>query len=87
MAPLETLYRAGLQCFLLPNDVLWITPRHAITPALRVFIQRHKAELLEALNGDEWVAERSAILEFEAQMPRAIADAMALEMSKRRRLQ
>ncbi|HXY05436.1 MAG TPA: hypothetical protein VEI05_02730 [Burkholderiaceae bacterium] len=86
MAPLETLAHAGLHIYLLPNDVLWVTPKHAITPALRVFIQQHKLELLNALNAVEWITERSAILEFDADMPRALADAQAWQLWHRRTL-
>ena len=65
---------------------LLVRPASHLTSADRAVIKLHIASLIAALESEaEWFEERAGILEFEAGMTRAEAEALAAELLLRAR--
>ena len=74
-----------------PTGTLRAGPAGAVTPELAALIREHRAALLAALapppdpaDVREFYEERAAIFEFEADQPRAAAEAAALRRTLER---
>lgn len=80
-----TLTAHGVRLTRDPTGALRAGPASAVTPELAALIREHRAELLATLARPpdpaavrEFYEERAAIFEYEANQPRAAAEAAAL---------
>lgn len=88
---IDTLNAAGIHLSCDGNGTLRAGPVGAITPELAALIREHRAALLAALAAPpdpadvlEFYEERAAVFEFEADQPRAEAEAAALRRTLER---
>jgi len=88
---IDTLNAAGIHLSCDANGTLRAGPAGAITPELAALIRDHRAALLAALAPLpdpaavlEFYEERAAIFEYEADQPRAQAEAAALRRTLER---
>lgn len=68
---LERLHKAGILLRIDGNDLAYRAPRGALTPELRAALVEWKSDLLYEYH------ERAGILEYDAHLPRAEAEARA----------